>query len=83
MTYTTDQTEKTVKYHSKIRSRDNLTDVYRNKPLIYKGVKRFGDIVLSLTALICLSPLLLITAIAITLEDGGSPFLHRNAWGKI
>lgn len=82
MTHTTDQIKKTVNFREKIRVRDNMADVYQNKPLIYKGVKRLGDIVLSLTALICLSPLLLITAIAIMLEDGGSPFYTQERMGK-
>ena len=82
MTYTTDQIKKTVKFDDKIRSRNNLADIYRNKSLIYKGLKRFGDIILSLTALICFSPLLLITAIAIMMEDGGSPFFTQERMGK-
>lgn len=64
------------------RSRNNIAGVYRHKPLIYKALKRFGDIILSLTALICLSPLLIITAAAITLEDGGSPFFTQERMGK-
>lgn len=45
---------------------------------MYRRVgKRLFDIVLSLTLLILLSPLLLVTAIAIRLEDGG-PALFRQ-----
>lgn len=43
----------------------------------YLAIKRFFDIVLSLCALIILSPLLLITALAIKLNDGG-PILYRQ-----
>lgn len=41
-----------------------------HKSLAYRFFKRFFDIVLSLIALIVLSPVFLITAIAIRLEDG-------------
>lgn len=40
------------------------------------------DIMLSLFALICLSPLLLITAVAIMLEDGGFPLFTQERMGK-
>lgn len=64
------------------QKRSNLAEVYKSKSLFYKGVKRLGDIVLSSAALVCLSPLLLITAAAITLEDGGSPFFTQERMGK-
>lgn len=64
------------------RDRDNLAEVYQYKSLLYKGVKRAMDIFLSLLALTCLSPLLLITAAAIMLEDGGSPFFVQDRMGK-
>ncbi len=41
-------------------------------------IKRFFDIVLSLLALIILSPVLLVTAIAIKLEDGGPVFYKQE-----
>ncbi len=63
-------------------SRNNIAEIYRHKSLLYKGVKRVTDIFLSLIALICLSPLLLITAAAIMLEDGGSPFFVQERMGK-
>lgn len=43
----------------------------------YKIIKRYFDVVLSVTALILLSPLLLITAAAIKIEDGG-PVIHKR-----
>lgn len=41
-------------------------------------LKRFFDIILSLIALVVLSPILLITAIAIHLEDGGPVFYQQE-----
>ncbi|HAY63757.1 MAG TPA: hypothetical protein DCX90_09120, partial [Ruminococcaceae bacterium] len=41
-------------------------------------VKRVVDILLSLTALILLSPLLLLTALAIKLEDRGPVFYKQK-----
>ena len=41
-----------------------------NQSIAYRIVKRFFDVVLSVIALIVLSPVFLITAIAIVLEDG-------------
>lgn len=69
------------KIHKK-RNRNNLSDIYRSKSAVYKAMKRSGDIILSLVALVCLSPLLLITASAIMLEDGGSPFFIQERMGK-
>lgn len=43
----------------------------------YKMIKRYFDVVLSVTALILLSPLLLVTAAAIKIEDGG-PVIHKR-----
>lgn len=62
--------------------RNNIADIYKNKPVLYKILKRMGDILLSGAALICLSPLFLITAAAIMLEDGGSPFFSQERMGK-
>lgn len=41
-----------------------------NQSLVYRFIKRTSDIILSLIALIVLSPVFLITAIAIKIEDG-------------
>lgn len=64
------------------RSRNHLAEVYKRKPAAYKFIKRLGDITLSLAALLLLSPLLLITAAAIMLEDGGSPIFVQERMGK-
>ena len=64
------------------KKRNNLSEIYRKKSGAYKAIKRSGDVILSLGALICLSPLLLITAAAVMLEDGGSPFFVQERMGK-
>ena len=56
----------------------DLKEVYRKKPLVYKAVKRLFDIAASALVLIVLSPLFLILAILIKIEDGG-PVLKRDA----
>ena len=62
--------------------RTNMKAVYAGKSPVYKTVKRFFDIVLSLSALIVLSPVFLITAIAILLEDGRPVFFTQQRAGK-
>lgn len=44
---------------------------------IYKGIKRCADVVLSSVALVVLSPVFLITAIAVKAEDGGA-VIHKR-----
>lgn len=51
------------------------------KPLFYRVVKRAADIICSLTALVVLSPVFLITAVAIRLEDGGPVFYVQKRNG--
>lgn len=43
----------------------------------YRFVKRFTDIVLSLVAIVCLSPLLLMVSLLIYFEDKGSPIFSQ------
>ena len=62
--------------------RSNMRAVYEKKSFIYKALKRIFDIVLSGIALICLSPIFVITAIAIKLEDGGPAFFTQQRAGK-
>ncbi len=57
-------------------------DVYNQKSLAYKFVKRAFDIVASSFALIVLSPLLILTALAIVIEDGGPVFFTQQRAGK-
>ena len=62
----------------------NMTyrSIYREKSVVYKFVKRVFDIVASACALVLLSPLFLITAIAIVAEDGGPVFFTQMRAGK-
>ena len=55
---------------------------YRSERFWYNLVKRVVDILLSLTALILLSPLLLLTALAIKLEDRGPVFYKQKRCTK-
>lgn len=50
--------------------RTNMQAVYDAKPRAYKLVKRTADVVLSAGALVALSPVLAVTALAIVAEDG-------------
>ena len=60
----------------------DMKAIYASKPMLYKFFKRFFDIVISAIALIVLSPIFLITAIAIKLEDGGPIIFSGQRWGK-
>ena len=57
-------------------------EVYDHKANIYKGIKRVFDIVACSFALVALSPIFLVTAIAILLEDGGPVFFTQTRAGK-
>lgn len=52
------------------------------KRYVYSFVKRFFDIALSVLSLILLSPLFLLTAIAIKLDDGGPVIYSQTRAGK-
>ena len=54
----------------------------KHKFKMYFGVKRFFDIILSLLGLIILSPILLITAIAIKIESKGPVIFKQERIGK-
>ena len=62
--------------------RENMKEIYAKKSIIYKFIKRTFDILSSGLALIILSPVFLITAIAIKLEDKGPVFYTAKRWGK-
>ena len=53
-----------------------------NESRTYKFIKRAFDIAASAIGLILVSPVLLITMLAIVLEDGGSPFFLQPRIGK-
>ena len=54
---------------------------YKKKP-VYDIVKRLFDIVCSLCALVVLSPVFLITALIIMIDDFGNPFFIQKRVGK-
>lgn len=62
--------------------RNHMQVVYQNKSPVYKVSKRLFDIVCSAAALVCLSPVFLVTALAIKLEDGGAVFFVQPRAGK-
>jgi lipopolysaccharide/colanic/teichoic acid biosynthesis glycosyltransferase len=60
----------------------NMKAVYEKKSQAYIITKRFFDIILAGAALVALSPVFLITAIAIKLEDNGPVFFTQLRAGK-
>ena len=62
--------------------RYDMRSIYKNKSVIYKFFKRMFDIISSGCALVVLSPLFLVTAIAIKIEDGGPIFFSAKRYGK-
>ena len=63
-------------------SRYNMNEIYRSKSTVYKLIKRLMDILLSTVALIILSPVFLVTAIAIKCEDNGPVIFAQRRAGK-
>ncbi|SFB88957.1 sugar transferase [Butyrivibrio sp. YAB3001] len=57
-------------------------EVYEHKANIYKWLKRGFDVAASSVALVALSPIFLLTALAILLEDGGPVFFTQQRAGK-
>ncbi len=60
----------------------NYQEIYDHKPNIYKWIKRVFDVIAASIALVVLSPIFLLTAIAILLEDGGPVFFTQQRAGK-
>lgn len=60
----------------------NMREVYAHKSRVFVTAKRFFDILLAGVALVILSPLFLITAIAIKIEDNGPVFFAQPRAGK-
>lgn len=60
----------------------NYWEIYDHKSNIYKWLKRAFDVVAACFALVVLSPVFLITAIAIFVEDGGPIFFTQQRAGK-
>ena len=67
---------------TEVIDRNNMQEIYQGKSAIYKASNRLFDIVCSAAALVCLSPVFLITAIAIKVEDGGTVFFVQPRAGK-
>ncbi len=62
--------------------RNHMREIYQKKSIAYKCLKRCMDISLSGLALIVLSPVFLVTAAAIRLEDHGPVFFTQTRAGK-
>ncbi len=60
----------------------NYQEIYDHKPNIYKWIKRAFDVIAASIALILLSPIFLITALAIIMEDGGPVFFTQQRAGQ-
>lgn len=60
---------------------DDLLSICHQKSLVYRFLKRVGDIVLSMMALFFLSPVFLVVALIIKLEDGESVFYIQERNG--
>ena len=58
------------------------TELTGNTSRTYKFIKRAFDIAASAVGLVVISPVLLITMLAIVLEDGASPFFMQPRIGK-
>ena len=65
-----------------VKTRLNMREIYGAKSVVYKCFKRFFDVVLSGLALIVLSPVFLLTDIAILIEDGGPVFFVQPRAGQ-
>ncbi len=65
-----------------VRRSEDMHEVYANKSRAYIAAKRVCDCLLSALALVGLSPVFLITAICIKLEDGGPVFFSQPRMGK-
>ena len=62
--------------------RYNMREIYRRKSAVYKLIKRLMDVLVSAAALVVLSPVFLITAVAIKCEDNGPVFFAQQRAGK-
>ncbi|MCM1254222.1 MAG: sugar transferase [Clostridium sp.] len=59
-----------------------MHEIYQSKSSVYKMIKRLMDITLSAAALLVLSPVFLVTALAIRLEDNGPAIFVQERAGK-
>ena len=65
-----------------VRRREDMREVYAKKSKVYIAIKRVFDCILSALALVVLSPVFLVTAVCIKLEDGGPVFFSQPRMGK-
>lgn len=70
-----------VRQESILYGKTEVEEVHVRKRIAYHCIKRFYDIVMSLVALALLSPVFLIVALAIKLEDRGSVFYVQERMG--
>ena len=70
------------RYIEKIKYQTPKVETDINEKQFYSILKRFADIVLSVIALVVLSPLLAVVAILIKIEDGGPVIYTRICEGK-
>lgn len=67
------------------RTEGNVRKKVESNKIVYRFLKRFMDIILSLIALVCLSPLFLVVAILIKCDSKGTVFYTQTRigiWGK-
>ena len=76
---TADTMEKNPNFHAIILAKDKSID---NMNVLQRAIKRFGDIIVSLFGLICLSPVFLIIAIKQKLSSKGPVFFTQERIGK-
>ncbi len=60
----------------------DMKEVYRKKSFAYKFLKRSFDLCVSGLSLVLLSPVFLILAVLIKMEDGGPVIFSGKRWGK-
>lgn len=70
------------KRYEKGRRSADIWGIYQAKSPVYITLKRWADVLLSGAALLVLSPVFLITALAILAEDGGPVFFTQMRMGK-
>ncbi len=76
------ETDKLIKENNIIRFEKKENDEVKNKSQIYHYVKRVLDLTMAVIALIILSPILLITGIAIKLDSKGPVIFKQKRIGK-
>ena len=60
----------------------DMREIYEKKPVLYKMIKRLFDIFGSAAAMVILSPVFIVTSIAVKACDGGPAFYSGMRYGK-